>query len=263
MNSDVIVGGRVFASAPLGFYALPRDLCLRLMLVTNPIITRVGLPALARIQHDAARVRHVYRHTVRMTASINFPLYAALSVLAPDVVRVLFGPAWAPAAPILQVAAIAALLRSVNNPIGSLLIATGQTRRALWMAVYVALTIFPTLAVGAQFGIVGVAWANLLYFGVHIVIHWRIAVRPCAGLGFVDYHAQFAAPLAATLAAAGAAMFAIAPFHGTTFEMALVRLLVGGLVGGAIYIGSSYLLNREWLLAALELAMPGRPRTRA
>lgn len=260
MNSDVIVGGRVFTPGQLGFYSLPRELCLRLMLVTNPIVTRVGLPALARIQNDPARVRHVYRRTVRMTASINFPLYGALSLLAPDFVRVLFGPAWASAGPLLQIAAIAALFRSINNPLGSLLFATGQSRRALWMAAYVTLTIFPTLAIGAQFGISGLAWANLIYFAANVFILWRVAVWPCAGIGFADYHRQLAAPLAATLAAVFVAFIAIAPLSGASFEGAVLRLALGGGAGAAAYLAASCVLNREWLRSAVELAAPAAPR---
>jgi O-antigen/teichoic acid export membrane protein len=258
MNSDVIVGGRLFAPAQLGAYALPRDLCLRLMLVTNPIITRVGLPMLARVQADTARVRHMYRRTVRMTASVNFPLYGALSLFAPDVVSVLFGPNWAQAAPVLQIAAIAALFRSINNPLGSLLFATGETRRSLLMAVIVTLTIFPALAIGAQFGLIGLAWANLFYFATQVVVLWWFAVRPCAGLDFIDYHKQLAAPLIATGIAVCAAALATAPISAMALEGALVRLAIGSVVGAAAYVGASYVLNREWLRSAFELALPGR-----
>jgi hypothetical protein len=77
-------------------------------------------------------------------------------------------------------------------------------------------------------------------------------------LGFVDYHKQLAAPLAATFAAILAAAIAIAPLAGVTIESALLRLVVGGATGAAAYIAASYVLNREWLISALELALPGR-----
>jgi O-antigen/teichoic acid export membrane protein len=253
MQSDVIVGGRFLPHAQLGFYSLPRDLCLRLMLIMNPIITRVGLPVIARAQSEEARVRAVFRQTMRMSASINFPIYAALSLFAPEIVRILFGPAWEAAAPIMRIAAIAALFRSIGNPLGSLLYALGRTRTALWISIAVMAAIFPALIAGAQFGLYGLACANLVFFAAQVVPLWRFAVKPSCGLGFTDYHKQLAIPAATTLFACAAAAAAAAPI-----SPAWPRLIIGCGVGAGAYLTASYALNRAWLVSILELAAPRR-----
>ena len=79
LNGDVILGGRLIPGAGLGYYFQPRDLCMRIMFVVNPIVTRVSFPLLASLAHDKARVRTVYLKTLNMTASVNFPIYAFLA----------------------------------------------------------------------------------------------------------------------------------------------------------------------------------------
>lgn len=49
---DIFIGGRVLSSDTLGIYSLPRNLTLQLATIINPIITRVGLPIMAKTQDD-------------------------------------------------------------------------------------------------------------------------------------------------------------------------------------------------------------------
>src|SRR5262249_42828142 len=137
MQSDVIVGGRIVGGGLLGLYSTPRDLCLRIQLMINPIVTRVSLPIMARAQTDGDFVRRLYLTTVRMVTSTNFPIYAAIALFAPEIVHILFGPHWAGAAPYLRIIAVAALFRCVNNPIGSLLYALGETRLMIRCAIFI------------------------------------------------------------------------------------------------------------------------------
>jgi O-antigen/teichoic acid export membrane protein len=258
MQSDIIVAGRFFGGAPLGFYSVPRELCLRIQLMVNPIITRVGLPVMAMAQADAALIRSIYLKTIRMTTSTNFPVYALLALFAPEVVRILYGAQWAPSADLLRIVAVACLFRSISNPIGSMLYALGRTKLALSNAIFVTLFIFPALWIGAQWGLVGIAVANLCFFAAAAPLFWYFIIRRVCGVDFWTYHSQIAIPLATT-AIAGLLGYSAAGF----VEGAWPRLIVGGGVGGLAYLVSSYFLNRPWLNAAHELAFPRRVREQA
>ncbi len=116
----------------MGIYSLPRDLSLRIAFIINPIITRVGFPVMARVQQDTVQLKFIYLQTLRMTASVNFPLYLALALFAEEIVALLFGKQWQASAEYLQIFAVLGLIRSTGNPAGSLLYAVGRANLAFW-----------------------------------------------------------------------------------------------------------------------------------
>ena len=249
-NGDVILGGRLIPGTAIGYYFQPRDLCMRIMFVVNPIVTRVSLPLLASVAHDQAKVRSVYLKAMNMTASVNFPIYAFLAVFSPEVVGIVLGPKWAASAPIMRILAIWCGVRSIGNPVGSLLLATGETRRAMVSALAVAVAVFAFVSFGARFGTLGIPVALTALYALLIPAFWWALVRPTCGAGFVEYHRVLLLPALATACAVLAGM---AVLQGV--DAPLLRLLLGGTAGTAAYLGCSWLLNREWVTSMSELFM--------
>lgn len=248
-QADVFIGGRIAGVAALGTYSLPRDLSLRLAMVVNPIITRVGFPLMARLQGDRNALKSVYLQTLRMTASINFPAYIALGLFADEVVAVLYGPAWEPAAFYLRIAAAWGLLRSVGNPVGSLLHAVGRARLAFWWNLSLIGLCVPLLWLGAHSGgMPGLAWTMLLLQVVIFLPSFYFLVRPACGAGLKAFLGVLLPPLML-------AMIAGAMAHVLTLwcEVSILRLLLGTSLGALIYVLLSVWLNRTWVDAMLTL----------
>jgi O-antigen/teichoic acid export membrane protein len=253
LSGDIILGGRLITGTSLGYYFQPRDLCMRIMFVVNPIVTRVSFPLLASVAHDKARVRSVYLKAMKMTASVNFPIYAFLAVFGPEVVAIVLGPKWAASAPIMRVLAIWCAVRSVGNPVGSLLFATGETKRAIYSALGVAVAVFAFVYIGAPFGIMGIPVALTALYAILIPVFWATLVRPACGAGFVEYHLVLLLPALTTIGAALAGMAVLQLVDG-----ALARLIIGGAAGALTYLAGSWLINREWLMSMAELLMVKR-----
>lgn len=249
MQSDVFIAGLLFGPAALGLYSLPRDLCLRIAFIINPIITRVGFPVMAKAQHDTDRLKFIYLQTLRMTASVNFPIFLALLVFAEEVVVLLFGERWHGSAGYLQIFAAFGLIRSIGNPVGSLVYAAGQARLAFWWNLSLLAIFPPIFYAGASLGgIEGLVWTMLvIQVGVY-VFAWAILVHPLCGAGFVEYVGQIIPPLAIALAASGCAYVI-----DMTIGIKLVSLVVSLSVGMALYVGLSCRFNRRWVDAMLEL----------
>ncbi|WP_284312997.1 MOP flippase family protein [Labrys miyagiensis] len=260
LNGDIVLGGRLITGSALGYYFQPRDLCLRIMLVVNPIVTRVSFPLLSSVAHDKERVKSVYLKAMRMTASVNFPIYAFLAVFGPEVVAIALGPKWAASGPIMRVLAAWGAVRSVGNPVGSLLFATGETKRATYSALSVAIAVFVFVYLGAPFGILGIPTALTILYVILIPVFWIALVRPSCGASFAEYHTVLLLPAIATLCAALVGALVLQLVDG-----ALPRLVIGGAAGTLVYLASSWLINREWLLSMAELLMikrllRGRPQ---
>lgn len=253
-QADIVIGGKMLSVESLGLYSLPRDLSLRLASVVNPIVTRVSFPAMAQVQNDPAQLKSIYLKSVWMTASVNFPMYLMLAVFAEEVVLLIFGERLMASAPLLRVLAIWGLVRSVGNPVGGLLYATGRVDLSLkWCAgllVVVPLAVFAS----ADFGAIGIAWAMLGVQVVSFVPGWALLIKPLCGASFSEYTGVMAAPLCAAVIAIGASAVLVAPVGWP-----LARLCVGIVLSAVFYVSASWILNRQWILSVVELIFPARP----
>lgn len=248
-NADVFAGGLVVGPAAMGVYAVPRDLSMQASRMINGVVTRVGFPVMSRVKNDPARLRNIYLQTLRMTASVNFPLYVFIGLFASEVVALLYGPQWQAAVWYLQILAAWGLIRSTGNPSGSLIYAVGKARRAFWWNSGLLLILPPLYWLATwMHGLPGLASGVLLLQALIVVPAWYFLVKPCCGATLGEYLSQFGAPLLCAVTA-GLAAWAVAHDlpHGT------LRLAVGGAVGGLTYLALSWVLNRRWVDAMREL----------
>ncbi|OLP59017.1 hypothetical protein BJF93_03555 [Xaviernesmea oryzae] len=248
VQADIIILGRLVGETALGFYSVPRELSLKLMYATNPIITRVGTAIMANAQNDKTLLRRIYLSTILMTSSVNFPIYGAMAIFRHETIDVVFGARWAASADLLGVLAVWGMFRSLGSPVGSLFYGTGQVRMALAQSLLVALLIVPTIYIGGHWGTIGAATALAAFYFCFIFALWPFVIKPLTGAGLWEYTRQWLVPLILVAIASALALVAASPF-----ELSLVRLVVGVATGGIIYLGLSWFFNREWCNAILRL----------
>ena len=245
---DVLLGAKMLGTQSIGTYSLVKDFSIGVSRLFNPIITRVGTPVMSMAQDDEALMKNVYLQTMRMTASVNFPVYVAMGVFAPEVVDLVFGHKWIDAVPLLQVFAAWGLLRSTANPVGSLLIARGRADLSFKWNLALFFIVTPVAWFGSLWGGVGLALSSLGLMIVLYVPNWYFLVRPLCGAGLREYSQQLLSPLFVSLIAATVALAA-----AWWFSSDIVRLCVGALVGSAVYVGLSSRINREWFVSMQAL----------
>lgn len=113
VSADTFFVGAYAGASPLGQYN-------RALLLVNLPMDRVAngmadvlFPAFSRASAVPERVRGAYLGASRVAAALLVPLGAGLAVAAPEIVAVLLGPQWAPAAslvPLVVVASVASVL---------------------------------------------------------------------------------------------------------------------------------------------------------
>ena len=250
---DLLLGGRMLGAAALGLYSMPRQIVFQIQGMVNPIITRVGFPLIAQMQTDIPRVRAIYLKTLNMTASTNAPLYVGIAFFAPEVVRIVLGDKWLAAADLLRLLAIWGFLRSTLNPVGSLLLGMGRANLSLKWNLAMLLVVPPLLWVGSHYGTTGLAWALL---GLQIALFipaWYVMVRPVCHAGLWEYSVATLRPFFLAVVAVG-----LGYFSGSFSIDVYVKLGVAIVFGAIIYFWLSYLLNRNWVVAIMQLAGRGR-----
>jgi O-antigen/teichoic acid export membrane protein len=257
-QADLLIGGAVAGSAAMGFYSMPRSLTLQVSnTVVNPVVTRVTLPIMARLQGDMQALRSVYLQTLRMTASVNFPVYAALVAWADEIVAVLLGDQWRQSGDFLRLFALWGLVRSTGNPVGSLLYATGRVRSAFWWNLGQLLVVPGFLWAGATAG--GTHGLVFTMIGVQLAGFYpafRLLVYPACRMAFREFLGAFLAPLAAACVAAAVGYWASTLISSDGWE----RLALGAPVFALTYMGASFIINRPWIDAMVELLAPALRR---
>ena len=245
-EADIIIGGIISNPGALVQFSVSRNLALKLATtLINPIVTRVGFPLMACVQHDRVQLRSLFLSMLRMVYSINFPLYIMLVLFSKDFVVLLYGPRWEEAAQYLELLAVWGLIRSAGNPIGSLIVAVGRVRRAFWWNVALLVLTPLFLLVGSQInGLRGMVWAMVTLQVLIIVPMWWWLVYPICDASFKEYIRQPMLPLVISMISGSTAILAAHPF-----EHALLHLGVGILVFIPIYLALSYQFNRSWFTA--------------
>ncbi len=271
LQADVLMGGRWLTVSTLGMFSLPRDLSLRSQFLINSVVTRVGFPVMAQAQNDPALLRSIYLKTLRMTASINFPIYLGIAAFTPEIVIVLFGSKWTESVSLLRILALWGLVRSTLNPVGSLIFAVGRVRLAFFWNVSLIPVVLMTYWAGLQYGAPGLAWSMLAYVVALSPIAWYVLVRPACRATFSQYYLQLLLP---ALCSAGAIFMGYIVASSVTEKIvssgalslmgesrtneSILRLAIGIIAAAPAYLLFSRILNRAWFDAMMELLMGKR-----
>ena len=218
----------------LGFYQMAQRWMEVQAALIGQGLNQVSLSSFSRVQHDPARMARGYVQAVRLSAAVAAPLLAGLAAAAPDVLRVLVGPAWLPAAPILSWLSLGAIIQSLNALNAGVMMACG---RPGWRTGVngLNLALNSTLFVlAAPHGPVWMATAYAARAWLVAPVQWALVhrlVRP-------DWRA-FAAALAGPLLAAALMALAVRGLAGSTLLAgwaALPRLAVCGAAGLPAYL---------------------------
>ncbi len=181
-NIDYIIIGRFLGPAALGFYTLAYQIVIFPLTKINPIITRVAFPAFSKIQDDNSRMKRGYCKVVNYISMISFPMLTGMIVVAPEFIRLVYGPKWEASIIILQILCLVGVFKSLGNPIGSVLLAKGRADIGFYWNVFAVIAVTIAVIVGANWGIVGVAIAILilqvpLFFIIQPIVNKLIELK--------------------------------------------------------------------------------------
>ena len=176
-NLDNILIGRVWGPIALGFYDRAYTLMLFPLQTIMAPIGGIMVPLLSRIATDKPQLRSVYLRSTGLIVLLIVPGMAALASASDDVIGVLFGPHWAPAAPIFALLGWAGLVQPIGSSTGWLYVSQGRTREMFYWGLFGAGTTVASFIIGLPWGAVGVAAAYTVseYLVRLPAMYWVIA----------------------------------------------------------------------------------------
>jgi PST family polysaccharide transporter len=171
-------------------------------------------------QHVEVRYR-----LARLLGVILIPTTLMIAAAAPDLIKLLLGPKWLPAVPLLRVLVPVYALNMISNQGSAQLLAYGRYKLAFYCGTALSLGRIAAILVGPWAGLIGVAWAvAIVNLGCSLAMLFLLAeptgCRPWRILR------SLAAPLAAASAGCAACGAVIATYPAS-WEALVAALILG------------------------------------
>jgi O-antigen/teichoic acid export membrane protein len=211
-NLDNVLIGKIWGAEDLGYYGRAYFLMLLPSMLGMAVVGNVIVPALSRLQAERERLGAAYRKAVQGVALFAVPAAVGVGICAPGLIRLVYGPNWLSAAPILTWLAVAGVAQPVHNSYGWLYSAVGDGKGAIrWGFVSTAALVI-AFSVGVRWGAVGVAVAYAISMGIILTIPALYFAHRSARISF------------------RATMAALFPVGGAAITMAMALLVAGRLL---------------------------------
>lgn len=197
-NADNLLIGKLVGSAGLGIYSRAYGLMTFPVRQFANVIGQVMFPVLSRFQDDIPRIKATYLKANRLIALLTVPLMLGLLATTESVILLLLGPQWVDVIPVLQVLCLMGVKQPIGASMGWLLTALGRTDTLRKWAIYSGSVNLVAVAIGVQWGVMGVAIAYVV-FGY--VIHYHSVVIPSrlVDVSFKEWHTNLTGVFACSI----------------------------------------------------------------
>jgi O-antigen/teichoic acid export membrane protein len=156
-NAEKVLMGRFWGPVALGIYGRAYRLINFATDNLNAAAGEVTFSALSRLQDEPARLRSYFLKAYSLVLSLTLPATVAFALFSDDVIRVVLGPKWIEAAPILRLLAPTTLSLAIITPMGWLMYSLGLVARSLKLAFIFTPLIMTGYVAGLPYGPQGVA----------------------------------------------------------------------------------------------------------
>ena len=234
--APLVIGGTL-GSAAVGLYDRARRISLVFSDLVLNAVKPVVLPALAAERRAGRALAGPYEFKLQALSLAAWPFFAGLAICAEPAVRLLLGPDWSAAVPLVQVACLFGLPLPYHAADASFLVAAERERAYLRVQLIAQVVAVAGIVIGARYG---VAAAMLGYLGgrtlkailTSAVLGRALGLAPRRQLA-AGGHSALAAVVTAAAAAAAlrAAEPVIAAAGGPGALGALLALAAAGTAG--------------------------------
>lgn len=185
-NVDTAVVGVVHGATALGLYNRAYQLVITPLAQVQAPVTSVAVPVLSKIQDEQARFG---AYLLRGQLALGYPIslvLALVAVEAENIVALMLGEKWLAAVPLLQLFALAGIARNLAYVGYWVYVVRGLSRSLFRYSLLTGAIRVVCVAIGASFGVVGVAAGLAIapWIAWPISLAWlsRVTTVPTRGL---------------------------------------------------------------------------------
>jgi teichuronic acid exporter len=246
-GSSLLIG-KLYGVRDLGFYNRAASTQLLPSATLAQIVARIALPLFSARAAEPDALRRGLKMAIGLAMMLNLPIMVGLALLAPEVVVVLFGAKWLPAAPILSILAISGIFMPLHSINLQMVLAQGNTRIFLRNEIAKKAIGVTCMLVGSVFGIVGLAYSQVVFSLLAAVVNTRPS-QVSLGYGLAGQLRDLSGIVLATaVMAAGVVGLKLLLGLGP-----LPTLVICTGAGGLLYLATGLLVRSSSFMDALSL----------
>lgn len=232
-----MVIGKYFSSAELGFYTRAKTLAELAAGTVAGVLHQVTFPILSSLQDDSERLKMIFGRMIRMAAFLIFPTMTILAFVADPFIRLILTEKWAPAIPLFQWMCFARILYPVGVINLNVLNAVG--RSDLYLKVEVAKFPFfiAILLITLPYGIKAMVIGHVVLAAIAFFMNAYLPGK-FYKYGPFEQLRDMVPVIIATLISAGFMFLSLLVINSLW-----LKLFVPIIVGGFVFLGSSYVLK--------------------
>jgi O-antigen/teichoic acid export membrane protein len=163
--------GKFFSVKDLGLYSRAESTKQVPVGTLTGVLARVTLPVFSTAAENKERLRRGVKLALRSIMLINVPMMLGLAVVAEPLFQTIFGDKWSAAVPFFQVLCIGGILYPLQVINLNVLTAQGHSKLFFRLEIIKLALGLGLLAIGAWFGVMGIAWSqvamSVLGFGIN------------------------------------------------------------------------------------------------
>ena len=200
-HGDTALIGRVYGTTMVGFY----NIAWQAANIVNSLVVKIGnqlaLPALAEIgdgPHAVVEKGFVVRRGLRILASLTFPMFVGLFVIADLFILTVYGEKWSQSVTPMRILLIYALRYAMSPAIGAFFFAIARPDVMFRLGLVTVPVYIIAIYIGSRYGLIGVASAVAAVRTGSGMVGFAIAAR-FMGMSFLMFVRPMLAPLLASL----------------------------------------------------------------
>lgn len=186
---DIIIIGKLFAPAVLGFYDQAKRLNAMIVQYSSGSIMAVLFPVLSKVQNDLPRFKNIVIKTLGIICFVVFFLLGVMYLISEELIVLLFTEKWLPSVEYFKIL----LLSGFSYPISALMVnilsSRGNSKAFLRLEIYKKILVSINLYIGFLWGIDGYLYGliiisilgvslNIFFVSREIKLHFLVFVRP-------------------------------------------------------------------------------------
>ncbi|RUM44160.1 MAG: hypothetical protein DSY46_06255 [Hydrogenimonas sp.] len=235
---DIIIIGRLFSPATLGFFDMAKRLNEMIVQYSSGSIMAVLFPLLSRVQNSLVRFQNIAIKTLGIISFILFFLLGLMYVIADDLIILLFTEKWEPSIIYFKIILLSGFAYPLSALLVNILSSRGNSKIFLRLEIYKKVIQTINLYVGFLYGIEGYLYGLIVVAFLSIALNIFYASREIS-LPFT----QFLYPILMQMLLAGISTLIVIQTAGILQYSAILSIGVNGLLFTLLYLLTNWLLQ--------------------
>lgn len=254
---DVVIGAYI-SSTGVGVYRVAKRTIDMMATGALTSFAQVALQLFAAVKEDEAKLRAAIVRVIAISATVAFPLFAGVAVVAPDLVPFVYGPKWHASVPYLQLLTLVVVAMLFSLLCMSILTIRGQAKSvsSLTIAQLILTIVFSLIT--AQYSIQAVILGYLARCYIIMPFQIRLVSRH-TGCSPIELILAMVRPLLATLIMSAICYVALQEFQ-LFMPWPAARLIITSLLGVLAYAVILIVVDRQSVTWLIDLAQGYRKR---